>query len=648
MSKYNENAFINDIRLLALNMAYKSKITYNNSILSVVPILYTLYKDHLVFDVDKPEWCNRDRLVLSNGNASSALYATLYTALGKYKQEDLEEYGSYKSNLSVYPSYDLDKSIEVTTTNSGEGLSMAIGMAIAEKNLESLYNKKKITLFNYNIYSLCNYRDLTSASGLGSASVCSKYNLDNLIILYDAINREDNNKIMDMYLSMDFNVILVKNSSKLSEVSKALDSANKNRRPTLIIFESNEDKNSAYEIGNKILGSIKEEDMKQLTDILTIEDKKYNFEEAIKLYRQEIKERNVDNYSLWYQDYEEFAKTYNPDDLEKFNDYINNENITLDLEKVIDMDKLFTDKSLLDINYQIMNVISTFIPYFMGISLGDAVLTKTYLKGKGNYEEDNYTGRNIDLDNMISSSGGIMNGMALTNMLVFTGTTLSNLDKMIPSIKTSAIMNLPVTYIFTHDTFLNKQNGIINKPVNELTILRSIPNLNVYRPADYKELIGVWDLVLKSKKPTAIILSNNKPESFKFTSIDEVKYGGYVISEVKNKLDLILIASGSELSLAMRLKKELIKNYIESRIVSMPNIDLFLKQDEEYRRQVLPRGYKKIYIEFSNDTSPLKLVSKTDDIININDYIKDGNESDILTDMELDITSLVIKIKDSI
>lgn len=648
MSKYNENAFINDIRLLALNMAYKSKITYNNSILSVVPILYTLYKDHLVFDVDKPEWCNRDRLVLSNGNASSALYATLYTALGKYKQEDLEEYGSYKSNLSVYPSYDLDKSIEVTTTNSGEGLSMAIGMAIAEKNLESLYNKKKITLFNYNIYALCDYRDLTSASGLGSASVCSKYNLDNLIILYDAINREDNNKIMDMYLSMDFNVILVKNSSKLSEVSKALDSANKNRRPTLIIFESNEDKNSAYEIGNKILGSIKEEDMKRLTDILTVEDKKYNFEEAIKLYRQEIKERNVDNYSLWYQDYEEFAKTYNPDDLEKFNDYINNENITLDLEKVIDMDKLFTDKSLLDINYQIMNVISTFIPYFMGISLGDAVLTKTYLKGKGNYEEDNYTGRNIDLDNMISSSGGIMNGMALTNMLVFTGTTLSNLDKMIPSIKTSAIMNLPVTYIFTHDTFLNKQNGIINKPINELTILRSIPNLNVYRPADYKELIGVWDLTLKSKKPTAIILSNNKPESFKFTSIDEVKYGGYVISEVKNKLDLILIASGSELSLAMRLKKELIKNYIESRIVSMPNIDLFLKQDEEYRRQVLPRGYKKIYIEFSNDTSPLKLVSKTDDIININDYIKDGNESDILTDMELDITSLVIKIKDSI
>ena len=648
MSKYNENAFINDIRLLALNMAYKSKITYNNSILSVVPILYTLYKDHLVFDVDKPEWCNRDRLVLSNGNASSALYATLYTALGKYKQEDLEEYGSYKSNLSVYPSYDLDKSIEVTTTSSGEGLSMAIGMAIAEKNLESLYNKKKITLFNYNIYSLCNYRDLTSASGLGSASVCSKYNLDNLIILYDAINREDNNKIMDMYLSMDFNVILVKNSSKLSEVSKALDSANKNRRPTLIIFESNEDKNSAYEIGNKILGSIKEEDMKRLTDILTVEDKKYNFEEAIKLYRQEIKERNVDNYSLWYQDYEEFTKTYNPDDLEKFNDYINNENITLDLEKVIDMDKLFTDKSLLDINYQIMNVISTFIPYFMGISLGDAVLTKAYLKGKGNYEEDNYTGRNIDLDNMISSSGCIMNGMALTKKLVFTGTTLSNLDKMIPSIKTSAIMNLPVTYIFTHDTFLNKQNGIINKPINELTILRSIPNLNVYRPADYKELIGIWDLTLKSKKPTAIILSNNKPESFKFTSIDEVKYGGYVISEVKNKLDLILIASGSELSLAMRLKKELIKNYIESRIVSMPNIDLFLKQDEEYRRQVLPRGYKKIYIEFSNDTSPLKLVSKTDDIININDYIKDGNESDILTDMELDITSLVIKIKDSI
>ena len=179
-------------------------------------------------------------------------------------------------------------------------------------------------------------------------------------------------------------------------------------------------------------------------------------------------------------------------------------------------------------------------------------------------------------------------------------------------------------------------------------MLRTIPNLEVYRPCDYKELIGAWQLILKNKKPTALIISKGKTESYKYTSIEETSLGGYVISEVKSRLDLILIASGAEVTLAMKLKQELLKSFIEARIVSMPNINEFFKQSKEYQNQVLPKGYKRMVLEFSNDPTLYKLVKNEDDVININTFGKSGTPDELLNEFELDIASIVIKIKNSI
>ena len=353
-------------------------------------------------------------------------------------------------------------------------------------------------------------------------------------------------------------------------------------------------------------------------------------------------------YEDWYQDYKSYIENLNDKELEELNDYLNDEEILLNLDKVIDKEKLFLDKPMRDINFQVMNVISAFIDRFIGGTADVSTSTKTYLKNGGDFGPNNYKGKNIPFGVRENAMGAMLNGIALTNFRCFGSTYLTFADYLKPSIRNSAIMNLPVTYIFTHDTFLIGQDGVTHQPIEQLAMLRTIPNLAVYRPCDYKELIGSWNLILKNKKPAALIISKYPTESYKYTSIDEVSLGGYVISEVKNRLDLILIASGSEVTLAMKIKQELLKNFIEARIVSMPNINEFFKQSKEYQNQVLPKGYKRMVLEFSNDPTLYRLVKNDEDIININTFGKSGTKEELLSEFELDISSIIIKIKNNL
>ena len=366
------------------------------------------------------------------------------------------------------------------------------------------------------------------------------------------------------------------------------------------------------------------------------------------LYRQEIQDRLENNYRDWYQLYEEFCGELNEVQLNTLNSIINNEEITLKLDKVIDMDKLFTDRDFRDVNYQVMNVISAFVPNFLGGSADVVTSTKTYLKGKEDFSSENYGGKNIAFGVREHAMGSILNGMALCNLRVFGSCFLAFSDYLKPSIRLSCMMKLPVTYIFTHDSILVGKDGATHEPVEQLAMLRTIPSLSVYRPCDYKELIGSWNEILSSANPSALILPRGHVEVQEFTNPAGIYYGGYIISEVKKSLDVILIATGSEVTYAMELKEELMKNYIEARVVSMPNLGNFLNQDSEYQNEVLPRGYKKVVLEFSNDPSWYRLLESGDDFIGVNTYGKSGDEEDILKEMELDLPSLVIRIKNSL
>lgn len=656
MSKFNEKRMVDDIRLLSLDMIYNAGSGHPGICLSAAPMMYTLFANHMVYDLEKPNWCNRDRFVLSAGHGSALLYATIYATTGDFSIEDLKKYRQINSQTPGHPELNINKRIETTTGALGQGFATAVGMAIAEKHLESKYNTKKTTLFNYNIYCLCSDGDLMEGISYEAASIAGEYQLNNLIVLYDAnkmtldgpLDKEYNERIADMYLALGWNVLIVKNGDKVSEIDKALDNANKSKQPTLIIVNTILGINSEYENTNKIHSKLDEDDLHQIRIKLKGGEPFSLDEENMHLLRKNIKERNDFAYSDWYKDYQEYINTLNDSEVEKLNDLINDEDIILDLEKVIDKEKLFIDKSMRDLNFQVMNVISTFIDRFIGGSADLSSSTKTYLKNGGNYSKENYQNKNIFFGVRENAMGAILNGIALTNIRCFGSTFLTFADYLKPSIRNTAIMNLPVTYIFTHDTFLIGQDGKTHQPIEQLGMLRSIPNLEVYRPCDYKELIGAWQLILKSKKPSALVISKYPTESYKYTSIEETALGGYVISEVKNRLDVILIASGSEVTLAMKLKQELLKSYIEARVVSIPNIKEFFKQSKEYQNQVLPKGYKRMVVEFSNDPMLYRLVKNEDDLINIDTFGKSGTKEQLLQDFELDLASIVIKIKNSI
>lgn len=656
MSKFNEKKMVDDIRLLALDMINNAGSGHPGIALSAAPMLYSLFAKHMVFDLNNTNWCNRDRFVLSAGHGSALLYSVLYATTEDFTMDELKKFRKINSTTPGHPELNISKRIEATTGALGQGFATAVGMAIAERYLEEKYNKKKQNLFNYNIYCLCGDGDLMEGISYEAASFAGENKLNNIIVLYDAnkmtldgkLDKDYNNKIAQVYVALGWEVLSVKDANKVSEIDKALETANKSKKPVLIIVNTVLGKYSEYENTNKIHGKLYEEDLEQIRTKLKGTKPFHIDEENLEQLRNNVKKRNQNVYEDWYNDYQEYLKDLSEKEQEELNDFITDEEILLNLDKVIDKEKLFLDKPMRDINFQIMNVISAFIDRFIGGSADVSSSTKTYLKNGGNFGPDNYKGKNISFGVRENAMGAMLNGIALTNFRCFGGTFLTFADYLKPSIRNTALMNLPVTYIFTHDTFLIGQDGATHQPVEQLAMLRSIPNLDVYRPCDYKELIGSWNLILKNKRPAALIVSKNPTESYRYTSIEETSLGGYVISEVKTRLDLILIASGSEVTLAMKLKQELLKNFIEARIVSMPNINDFFKQSKEYQNQVLPRGYKRMVLEFSNDPNAYKLVKNEEDIINITKFGKSGTQEELLQEFELDIASIIIRIKNNL
>lgn len=654
--KLNEKRIINDIRLLSLDMINASGSGHPGIALDLAPTMYTLLAYHLKFDMERKDWCNRDRLVMSCGHGSSLLYASLFYMLDEYSIEELKSFRKIASSTPGHPEYDLNHRIEMTTGLLGEGFATSVGMAIGEKYLESTFNKKKNTVFDYNIYCIVSDGDLMEGVSYEAASIAGNLGLDNLIVLYDAngitsdgdISKTFDDNISDRFTSMNWNVIKVRNSESVSEITSAIDKAKKSNKPCLIEIKSVIGKYSKYEGTNRIHADLDKDDLEEIRVALKGNGPFMYSKEDREAILEFVKNGTSDYYREWYSMYEMYLANATDSERDMINLIIENENISLDINAVVDASKVFTDKPMRDINYQIMNVIGTFIPNYMGGSGDLFTSTKTYLKGKREFSYDDYGGRNINFGVREGVMGSIMNGLALTNIRSYGSTFLAFADYMKPAMRMSAMMNLPVTYIFTHDSIRVGEDGATHQPIEQLGMLRSIPNFSVYRPCDYKELIGSWTNILKEGKSCALVLPRGHLETMKHTNPDKVYRGGYIISEVKTRLDIIIIATGSEVSLAMKIKEELLRNYIEARVVTMPNLNLFLKQDRDYQEQVFPTGYRKMVIELSNDANWYRFISSEEDFVGINSFGMSGSEEDIMSYFELDIQDLVIKIKNNL
>ena len=654
--KLNEKRIINDIRLLALDMINTAGSGHPGIALDFAPTMYTLLAYHLKFDMERKDWCNRDRLVMSCGHGSALLYASLFYMLDEYSIDDLKSFRKIASSTPGHPEYDLSHRIEMTTGALGQGFATSVGMAIGEKYLEATFNRKKNTVFDYNIYCICSDGDLMEGVSYEAASMAGNLGLDNLIVLYDAnnitadgdISKTFDDNITDRFTSMNWNVIKVRNSESVSEITSAIEKAKKSNKPTIIEIESVIGKYSKYEGTNRIHSDLDKSDLENIRMTLKGTSPFTYSENDRNGILEFIKGGTSDYYRDWYSEYEMYLANATDSERDKINLVIENEGISLDIDAVVDASKIFEDKPMRDINYQIMNVIGTFIPNYMGGSADLFCSTKTYLKGKREFSYDDYGGRNINFGVREALMGAIMNGLALTNIRSYGSTFLAFADYMKPEIRMSAMMDLPVTYIFTHDSVRVGPDGITHQPVEQLGMLRSIPNFSVYRPCDYKELIGSWTNILREGKPCALVLPRGHLETMKHTNSEKVSRGAYIISEVRTRLDIIIIATGSEVGLAMKIKEELLKNYIEARVVTMPNLNLFLKQDKDYQEQVFPTGYRRMVIELSNDANWYRFISSDEDFVGINSFGKSGSEEEVLSFFELDIQDLVIKIKNNL
>lgn len=654
--KLNEKRIVNDIRLLSLDMIDKAGSGHPGIALDMAPTMMALLTYHLKYDLEHKDWANRDRLVMSCGHGSALLYASLFYLLDEYSLEELKDYRKIGSNLPGHPEYNLNNRIEASTGPLGQGFATSVGMAMAERYLEDTFNRKKNTVFDYNIYCICSDGDLMEGVSYEAASLAGSLGLNNLIVLYDSndvtvdgdLEKSSVEDIPSRFSSMDWDVITVKDGNKVGEISGAIEKAKKSKKPCLIEIKNTIGIYSKYEGTSRIHGHLEKTDLEEIREELkgagsftydkTARDNVVSF----------IKDGVEDYYREWYSEYEMYIANSTDSEKDAINLIINNEDISLDIGAVIDASKIFEDKSMRDINYQIMNVIGTFVPNFIGGSADLFSSTKTYLKGKKDFTIDDYSGRNIYFGVREHAMAGILNGLALSGLRPFGSTFLAFSDYMKPGIRMSAMMALPVTYIFTHDSVRVGEDGPTHQPVEQLGALRSIPGFSVYRPADYKELIGSWTNILKEGKPSALVLPRGHVTTEKHTSSDKTKKGGYIISEVKTRLDLIIIATGSEVEFAMKIKDELLKNYIEARVVSMPNLNLFLKQDKDYQEQVFPKGYRRMVIELSNDANWYRFISSDEDFIGINTFGASGSEKDVLSSFEIDIQDLVIKIKNNL
>ncbi len=637
-----DNLVINSIKTLALDMIDKAQSGHPGIVLGLAPTLYALYKDHLNVIPSNPKWLNRDRVVLSAGHGSALLYATLYHAGYELEMADLEAFRQINSLTPGHPEYKVTPGVDVSTGPLGQGIGMAVGLALGERYLRSIVEieAKNSNLIDYYTYCICGDGDLMEGLSYEALSFASTQNLNKLILLYDNNKVSLDNKtdvtftedIEMRFEALDFNILKVKNGNDYEAISSAIKEAKKSKRPSIIIIDTTIGKDSLNEGTNLVHGKpLTKEDLKNIKTKLKIKEEPFNVNLSDLTYFQNALNNRVNKvYKNWLSDYNQIKDS---------NDLILNAVINL-LEKNefnIDFDdtkfKISEEysESLRDTNHKIMNFISPKSPFFLGGSADLSSSCKTSLDKSLVQLPETPVGKNIYFGVREHAMGAILNGLALTNLKVFGSTFLSFSDYLKPAIRMSALMNLPVTYIFTHDSFYVGEDGPTHEAVEQLTMLRSTPNLITFRPCDINEILGSWEFILKNHCPTSLVISKEKVSKCKNTNAKFVKYGAYMIRKEKYHLDGIIIATGTEVEKALNIARRLyLEDGLDLRVVSMPSMELFLKQNPKYEEQLLPKNIKTFVIEAGSSLIWNRFASKPEYIFGIDHFGLSGKKEDLL------------------
>ena len=627
-----DREIVNNIKTLGIDMIDKAGSGHPGIVLSAAPIIYTLYAKHMNVNVNDPLWENRDRFVLSAGHGSALLYATLYMA-GFLSLDDLKQFRHINSKTPGHPEYGVTNGVDMSTGPLGQGIASAVGMAIAGKQLNKKYEipkrsklGKEQSLFDYHVYVLCGDGDLMEGISYEATSLAGSLKLNNLIVLYDSndISLDGKTKgvfdddILERFKALNWNTILVKDGTLISNIDKAIEEAKNSDKPTLIQIKTILGDGSINENTNKVHGSpLDKDDITKLKLKLKIEPEEFYVDmEAKENFSKQISERSLKKYNLFNQLSLEF-------------NYTKQDN-KIDLSHLVFDSNL--NESLRVTNGKIMKEIERKLPNFIGGSADLSSSTKTIINN------------NINFGVREHAMGAILNGLALSNYHAFGSTFLVFSDYLKPSMRLSALMNLPVTYIFTHDSINIGQDGPTHQPIEQLISLRSIPNMNVFRPADAKEIVGSWEYIINNKKPSCLVLSRNEVSLNKLTNSKSVMYGGYIVRK-ENHLHATIISTGSEVELSIKIADYLYETYkLDIRVVSMPNRELFLNQSKEYQESIVPKGYRTIVIEAGSKYGWEGFVYSDKYLITLDKFGCSGTSEEVLNEMDFSYDKILQKV----
>lgn len=645
MAKNIDQLTINSIRMLGIQAVNAANSGHPGIVLGAAPMAYALFKDHLKFNPKNPRWFNRDRFVLSAGHGSALLYSILYHVGYNYQIEDLKNFRKLGSVTPGHPEYDLDLGVEMATGPLGQGLATAVGMALAESFLAAKYNQTDNKLIDHYTYVICGDGDLQEGIAQEALSFAGHFQLNKLIVLYDSNDVQLDSKtelvfsenIASRFKSLAWNYLKVNDGTDYQAISQAIAKAKESDKPTLIEVKTIIGYGSTKQGTPAVHGAPLMKDIATVQKFLEweyqqeffvpenviehLQRPKINLGETLeKKWNMQLKEYQSKYPNL----YQEIASTLAGKIFA--NNFLFNK---------IDWNSIITNETMATrvASGKVLKLLSNQYPTLVGGSADLSGSTKALVSDQ-DYTKDNRAGRHIHFGVREFAMAAIVNGLTLhQGVIAFGSTFLVFSDYQKAALRLAALMKIPSLFIFTHDSIAVGEDGPTHEPVEQLLMLRTIPNFNLIRPADLKETIGAYKIAFMAKNyPSAIVLTRQDLPELANSNIDAVNKGAYVVSEAstEQKLDLVLIATGSEVHLAIEVQKMLLKQQINAKVVSMPSTFIFDRQDEGYQKEILPKDVKKVAIEMGVSDSWYKYVGLEGLIIGVDKYGASGNQTAIL------------------
>lgn len=594
---------VNALRILSADQVQKANSGHPGLPLGAAPIAYELWANHLNHNPKNPNWVNRDRFILSAGHGSALLYSLLHMfGYGNLSIDDLKNFRQFGSLTPGHPEYKHTVGVEATTGPLGAGVSTAVGMAIAEAHLGGVFNKEGYPVVDHYTYALTGDGCLMEGISYEALSLAGTLELGKLIVLYDsnkitiegdtdAAFKED---VAGRFEAFGFQVQTVEDANDLEALSKAIEIAKAEKtKPSLIICKTQIGYGCPAKVGkaNAHGEPLGEENVKELRKFLGWDSEEaFEVSEEIYSHYRDLAAQGAKKEEEWNAMFNEYADKF-PEEKAKWDEFYSD----IDMETLMNNEELFAkpEKSMATraVSGEIINKLKDIFPNMLGGSADLGPSNKSEMKDQGFFSAENRQGRNIHFGVREMAMTAITNGIYLHGGLkAFCATFFVFSDFMKPMIRLASLMGLPVAYVLTHDSIGVGEDGPTHEPIEQLAMLRTIPNLNVFRPADYTETAVAWVAAMGSEStPTAIALTRQNLPQLEGSSKEAIK-GAYVIAEAKDsdKIDLIIMASGSEVELALGAKEELEKDGKSVRVVSVPCMDIFEGQDVDYKESVLP------------------------------------------------------------